>query len=126
MKPIEITFPEAILLDGLFPNEKLSPETFIEIGRVINSEKPRLIPFYEQEVWLLRQWVPFFAAVGGIQVGAELKKKVYATLGEDEITKDIGISMGNIEEPKFDIQLFQASQDKKDKEKEGEDGLCAV
>lgn len=126
MRPIEITFPEAVLIDGLFANEMLSPETFIEIGRVINSEKPRLIPFHEQEVWLLRQGVPFFAAVGGIQIGRDLKKKVYATLGDDEITKDTGISIGDIEEPQLNTQLFKASQDRKDKEQEGEDGLCAI
>lgn len=85
---IEIDFYEALALDYCCP--ELDGYTLMCIGVVIRGEEPSTIDFTEQEVWYIREKVPWNYRVGDNSCGLTIKKKIYAAIWSIVTTKMYG------------------------------------
>ena len=99
---IEITPTESMAIDQLCKNEDLSHDLFLQIGQIILSGEPMKVTVSEQDLWRIREAVPYAHTIGKEPVGLTLKQKVYECLLNMDMERELGISVGTTEEPRFD------------------------
>jgi len=99
---IEITPDEAMAIDSLCKNEDLSQDLFLQIGQIMLSSEPMKIIVSERDLWRIRETVPYAHMIGKEPVGLTLKHKVYECLLNMDMERELGISVGTTEEPRFD------------------------
>ena len=96
---IEITPTEAMAIDQLCKNEDLSHDLFLQIGQIMLSGEPMKVSVSEQDLWRVREAIPYAHMIGKEPVGLTLKHKVYECLLNMDIERELGISVGTIEGP---------------------------
>ena len=99
---IEITPDEAMAIDSLCKNETVSQDLFLQIGEIILSGSPMKVAVSEQDLWRIREAIPYSHMVGREPVGLTLKKKVYECLLNMDIERELGLPVSTVEEPSFD------------------------
>lgn len=99
---IEITPTEAIAIDQLCKNEELSQDLFLQIGQIMLSGEPMKVTVSEQDLWRIREAIPYAHMIGKESVGLTLKQKVYECLLNMDMQRELGISVGTMDEPRFD------------------------
>jgi len=99
---IEITPDEAMAIDSLCKNEAISQDVFLQIGEIILSGEPMKVAISEQDLWRIREAVPYAHMIGKEPVGLTLKKKVYECLLNMDMERELGIPVGTMEKPGFD------------------------
>ncbi len=99
---IEITPNEAMAIDLLCKNGAISQEIFLQIGEIILSGTPMKVAVSEQDLWRIREAVPYSHTIGREPVGLSLKKKVYECLLNMDMERELGVPVSTIEEPRFD------------------------
>jgi len=99
---IEITPNEAMAIESLCKNEAISQDVFLQIGEIILSGTPRKVAVSEQDLWRIREAIPYSHMIGKDPVGLTLKKKVYECLINMSIERELGIPVSSVEEPHFD------------------------
>jgi hypothetical protein len=106
---IEITPKEAMAIDLLCRNEDLSPKLFLQIGQIILRGEPMKVSVSEQDLWRIREAVPYAQMIDKEPVGLTLKCKVYECLLNMDLEREIGIPVGSTEEPRFDKEGLTGS-----------------
>lgn len=99
---IEITPDEAMAIDLLCKNVTISQDVFLQIGEIILSGAPMKVAVSEQDLWRIREAVPYSHMIGKEPVGLTLKKKVYECLLNMDIERELGIPVSTVDEPHFD------------------------
>ncbi len=82
-KQLEITPPEAMILEICLPNEvhEDMPDLALQIGECLVSQKPQQIGVNERDLWLLRANIDPEKVVGK-SMGIDIIIKIYALLLE--------------------------------------------
>lgn len=115
---IEITPDEAMAIDSLCKNEAISQDVFLQIGEIILSGAPMKVAISEQDLWRIREAIPYSHMIGRAPVGLTLKKKVYECLLNMDMERELGLPVSNVEETRFDKKdLVQGKPPERDRSK---------